>query len=291
MSSFRESVLTFRCQSASLIGILAAPAQAPAAEIGALIVVGGPQYRAGSHRQFTLLARDLACAGFACLRFDYRGMGDSDGEARNFEAVNSDIQAAIDAMMSAQPQLRGIVLWGLCDAASAALMYVGSTKDARIKGLALVNPWVRSAASLAQAHVKHYYWQRIRQPEFWRKLLSGGVGRVALSSLLSNLRLARAGRQANRSLDVLPRTFQERMADGLHSFANPVLLILSGQDLTAREFLEHAERTPPWTEMLERHSLIRHDLADADHTFSDLGHTRHLQELTVGWLRQLSPRL
>jgi len=30
------------------------------------------------------------------MRFDYRGMGDSEGEARTFESVQDDIRIAID---------------------------------------------------------------------------------------------------------------------------------------------------------------------------------------------------
>jgi hypothetical protein len=45
-----------------------------------VIIVVGPQYRAGLHRQFVSLARTLSTAGFLVLRYDYRGMGDSDGE-------------------------------------------------------------------------------------------------------------------------------------------------------------------------------------------------------------------
>jgi alpha/beta superfamily hydrolase len=52
-----------------------------------LVIVGGPQYRAGSHRQFTLLARSLAEQGFAVLRFDYRGMGDSTGAMRDQQST------------------------------------------------------------------------------------------------------------------------------------------------------------------------------------------------------------
>ena len=48
-------------------------------------MVGGPQYRVGSHRQFTLMARAFAAAGYPVLRFDYRGIGDSEGESRGFE--------------------------------------------------------------------------------------------------------------------------------------------------------------------------------------------------------------
>ena len=95
---FDEQVLTFRCQDDWLYGILSQPA-APCKR-GVLIVVGGPQYRVGSHRQFTLLTRYLARHGIAALRFDYRGMGDSEGEARDFEVIEDDIAAAIDAFMT-----------------------------------------------------------------------------------------------------------------------------------------------------------------------------------------------
>src|SRR5688500_5345431 len=83
-----ERVLAFECDGERLLGILSASQQP--AKRGVLIVVGGPQYRAGSHRQFTLLARHLAEHGVPTLRFDYRGMGDSGGDVRGFEHVGAD---------------------------------------------------------------------------------------------------------------------------------------------------------------------------------------------------------
>ncbi|MEO7385660.1 MAG: hydrolase 1, exosortase A system-associated, partial [Gammaproteobacteria bacterium] len=85
-ASTSERVVTFTCEGDTLIGILH-EALVPATR-GVLIVVGGPQYRIGSHRQFVLLARDLARQGIPILRFDYRGMGDSDGRFRGFEHVS-----------------------------------------------------------------------------------------------------------------------------------------------------------------------------------------------------------
>ena len=114
-----EQAFTFDCQGKALLGIL--HVGEAHARRGVLVVVGGPQYRVGSHRQFVLLARALAAAGFPTLRFDYRGMGDADGEARDFEAVSDDLKAAVDALCQRCPQLQEIVIWGLCDAASAAL--------------------------------------------------------------------------------------------------------------------------------------------------------------------------
>ncbi|RTL46502.1 MAG: hydrolase 1, exosortase A system-associated [Burkholderiales bacterium] len=278
----RESVLGFACEGEPLVGILAEPAEGPLADVGVIIIVGGPQYRAGSHRQFTLLARDLARQGFAALRFDYRSMGDSGGEPRDFLGVDADIAAAIDALIAARPGVRRVALWGLCDAASAALLYLEATRDARVAGLTLLNPWVRSAASLAQAHVKHYYWRRLREKSFWLKLLRGGVGARALGALASNLRLAR---RAGRPTD--SRSFQDRMAAGLRGFTGPVLLILSGDDYTAREFTAHAETSPAWQGVLDAGRITRCELAEADHTFSDPSQAAAAHDATLHWLHKV----
>ena len=201
-----DSVLRIDCEGQALVGLLSEPASAsasasasesdliatPAPDTGVLLIVGGPQYRVGSHRQFTLLGRALAGAGVPCLRLDYRGMGDAQGDQRDFEAVDADIAAAIDAWQREQPALKRVVLWGLCDAASAALLYVHRRRDPRVAGLCLANPWVRTATSLARAQVKHYYLDRLRQPAFWRKLLSGRVGLGAVRELLGKLAQSRA---------------------------------------------------------------------------------------------------
>lgn len=275
----KESVLSFTCEGEPLVGILAEPDGNPA-EVGILIIVGGPQYRAGSHRQFTLLARHLATHGHAVLRFDYRSMGDSPGDARDFLGVEADIKAAIDALLAARPALKRVALWGLCDAASAALLYLDSTRDARVGGVALLNPWARSAATLAQTHVKHYYWRRLRERAFWLKLLKGGVGAKALRSLTSNLRLARSAGKASDS-----RSFQDRMAAGLRAFNGPALLVLSGDDYTAREFSGWVRSSAAWQGLLDRPTLDLHEMPAADHTFSAL-HAHDAQcRICLDWLR------
>lgn len=278
-----EQAIVFPCADENLLGIIASPEQA--AKTGVLIVVGGPQYRAGSHRQFLLLSRALAAAGYPAMRFDYRGMGDSTGDLRDFEAVDLDIAAAVDAFTAAVPGLERVVIWGLCDAASAALLYWDAARDSRIGGLVLLNPWVRSEATLARAHIKHYYAQRLLQPEFWRKLLGGqlGVGR-AVGGFLNSLRQSR--QVATKSAGQAQLSFQERMLRGLGEFPGAVLIILSGDDYTAKEFVESTKASAAWQAALSGGNVATREVAGADHTFSSAEWRSVVEAITVDWLRR-----
>ncbi len=284
-----EQALVFDCAGHSLIGVLSQPAAGSvAADVGVLVVVGGPQYRAGSHRQFVLLARALAAAGFAVLRFDHRGMGDSAGTLRDFEGVDADIAAAIGALQAQVPSLQRVVLWGLCDGASAALLYLQQTADPRVAGLCLLNPWVRSTASLAKTQVKHYYRQRLQERAFWLKLLSGGVALAALRDLWANLRAARGGAgggggAAARLPSHLP--FQQRMAAGWAAFGGAILLLLSERDATAQEFGEVIAADPAWRKALAKRAPQRVTLTGADHTCSQPAAQTAAELATLNWLR------
>jgi exosortase A-associated hydrolase 1 len=278
-----ERAVVFDCRGERLLAILSLP---PAPHVrGVLIVVGGPQYRVGSHRQFALLARALAAQGIPCMRFDCRGMGDSTGAARSFEQAEDDLHSAIDAFVAHAPGLQEVVLWGLCDAASAALMF--GVQHARVRGAVLLNPWVRSEATLSQARIKHYYKDRLLSADLWRKLVRGGIDwRASAASLLRTLRSARTGRRSRPgNHKAATRPFQQRMAEGLLESSGPVLLVISGGDLTAREFLEHAAHDPQWRRALARPGVSRVDLPQADHTFSQRAWRMQVEQATLAWLR------
>jgi len=227
------------------------------------------------------LSRALAAAGYAVLRFDYRGMGDSEGQPRDFEAVSADIAAAIDALQQRLPAIKQVVLWGLCDGASAALLYCHETRDPRVSGLCLLNPWVRSEASLARVQVKHYYTQRLRQKEFWLKLLGGKVAVKALSGLFQNIRLALKGAAGPATHQ---KPFQQRMAVAWHQFQGQILLVLSGDDYTAKEFLEFVSTDPAWKNYSGHAKLTRHDITGVDHTFSSAASRKLVENATLTWL-------
>lgn len=283
---FTEHVLTMRCKDAVLLGVLSKPDYA--LKLGVVVVVGGPQYRVGSHRQFVLLARCLAQAGYPVLRFDYRGMGDSEGTVHNFDTINDDISAAIDALQAACPHVNQLVLWGLCDGATASVLYCGATQDARVIGLCLLNPWVRSDATLARTQLKHYYRDRLLQGAFWRKLLVGEFdGLRAIRGLWANVK---ASRERPRTQARLP-AFQDRMAMALRHFPGSVLLILSANDYTAKEFVEYASSDPVWRGILERTRLQRVEISGADHTFSSQQWRSAAELAVLQWMNSLAEQV
>lgn len=281
-----EEPFIFDCQGEQLLGILHRPKKAAA--IGILIVVGGPQYRVGSHRQFILLARSLAKSGFPALRFDYRAMGDGEGTNIDFENVDTDIAVAIEQFYQRVPDLQGVVIWGLCDAASAALFY--AYKDPRVKGLVLLNPWVRTESGEAKAYIKHYYLARLLSGDFWKKLLSGKWSLWAsLQSFFGLLKKSRASSASDTSnVDLLDDSapLPERMAEGLRRFSGEVLIVLSGKnDYVACEFRDMVEASRDWQALLSREGVQTETLLEANHTFSSAEWREQVEARTEAWLK------
>jgi exosortase A-associated hydrolase 1 len=276
MNDARERAIAFACRGETLIGIVSPAASAGA--LGVVIVVGGPQYRAGSHRQFVSLARHLAATGFPTLRFDYRGMGDSTGARQPFDAIHEDIRTAIDALQAAEPSVGAVALWGLCDAASAAMMY--APNDRRVCAIVAANPWARADDTYARTQLKHYYTRRLMSADLWKKILLGRFNPLQSATELKG-NLAKATGQRHAIDD-----YRDRMLAGLRRFDGKVLLITSGQDLTAREFLAFAESQA--AAILGRSTVARLALPEADHTFSHRAWKQQVENETARWLTEVA---
>jgi len=280
-----EQALFFECMGEQLLGVLHLPTP-PISDVGMLLVVGGPQYRVGSHRQFVLLARDLAAAGIPVLRFDYRGMGDSTGNPRDFETISDDISAAVECLHDEVPGLRGSVLWGLCDAATANAFYAGS--DDRVVGQIALNPWVRTVEGEAGAFIRHYYLKRLLSRDFWRKVTGLRFDAVgSLKDFAAKLGQSReSGSAVSRTPDdrALPRRLEEAQTD----FGRPTLLILSGQDLTAREYEDRVDESPGWRDWMTSPDVTVCRLEAADHTFSCAAWRNQVASWSKDWIRNLA---
>jgi len=279
-----EEPLFFEYAGEQMLGILH-HAQGGVQSVGVLLVVGGPQYRVGSHRQFVLLARALAAAGIPVFRFDYRGMGDSVGEPRDFEAISDDIRTALDAFLDKAPDTTGVVLWGLCDAATANAFYARS--DERVIGQIALNPWVRTSEGEAQTYIQHYYLKRVLSRDLWRKVLTlkfdiSGSLKDLLHKLMQSRAAAGDAVQAS-SQGSLP----QRLREAQTGFTGPALLILSGQDLTAKEYENRVAESPEWKDWIRSVGVSVCRLEEADHTFSSAQWRDQVAVWSRDWIQEL----
>jgi hypothetical protein len=169
-------------------------------------------------------------------------MGDSEGEPgapEPAEHLAPDIRAALDAFAECASGIMDFTLCGLCDGASAALMY--APLDPRVRRLVLLNPWVSDQGVAARTAWRHYYLSRLADPELWRK---GASGRFAVRASLRGLsdRVARgavpSGPQSAEAFAASETGLRidRGMTEALVAFDGRILLVLSSRDLTAGRY-------------------------------------------------------
>jgi hypothetical protein len=130
-----QRAVSFHCQGSCMVGIIDLP-ERPLTR-GVLVVAGQPHSRLGESRQYAMLARALARRGITVMRFDRRGVGDSEGCDHN----DNDVLAALREFGSQVPALRDIVL--LAPATSVALSeaLACAADEEQISGLVLLETW------------------------------------------------------------------------------------------------------------------------------------------------------
>ena len=120
-----------------------------------------------AHRMFRVLATQLERAGYAALRFDYSGTGDSLGEARTatVDAWVGDVEIAAERLRSASGAAR-LAIVGLRFGATLATL--ASTRgDLRLRHLVLWDPIVDGAAYLRELAQQHRTYMREEIGDGW----------------------------------------------------------------------------------------------------------------------------
>lgn len=136
----REEALRFG-RTKSLIGVLTPP---PEAEDGKdlpaiLLLNAGLIHHVGPNRLYVNLARALAAMGFAVLRFDLSGIGDSKVREDHLpfaESAVNETQEAMDHLSEARGHQR-FILMGICS--GARISFRTACSDPRVVGAVLIN--------------------------------------------------------------------------------------------------------------------------------------------------------
>lgn len=288
-SSHLESSFVFDCHGDDLVGFLHHGRER--CDLGVLtIVAGGPQYRAGVGRQLVDLGRRLAEEGYWVMRFDHRGVGDSEGEFRGFRFVEDDLRAALAEFKARAPGVRRVILWGGCDSATAAL--INAHKFPQVVGVIAGNPFVRSATSARRAARLHYF-SRLKQGAFWKKLARGEYKpgqyfTAALQGLLAKVQ-GRSGARRTEAAEAGSGSFLEELRTGLCHFNGRVLFLMGDRFLLSDEFDALVASTAQWRSAYARPNHERIDIRGGDQVFSSRAAQQRMFEEAVTWIRGAFP--
>lgn len=193
-------------------------------QTGLLLVSGGNEVRAGTWNGQALFAARIAAEGYSVLRFDRRGIGDSEGVNRDFRSSGPDIAAALAAFRQHCPQITRMVGFGNCDAASALMLAGGAGLDA----LVLSNPWTFDDEETGPPQVvRNHYRRRLSDPAAIRRLLTG---KVAFGNLARSLFAALQPAPAE------PDGLAAEMERAMSGFQGAVRFLIAGRDRTGLAF-------------------------------------------------------
>lgn len=264
-----RQLISFSCKGSTLFGTLDEGHNSTAL----LIVSGGNEIRIGAHRGMARLAQDIAAAGYPVLRFDRRGIGDSEGENGGFESSGPDISAAAVALRNACPHISRIVAFGNCDAASALLLHTPDGIDA----LLLANIWIiepdAEDATPPPAAIKSWYLSRMRDPKAWLSLLRGAVN---LRKLVGGL--AKIAKPAPQ-----PSGLAERIANALAALKALATILLAKTDGTAAVF-KAAWNTPAYAAARKNGLISIMEIDSASHSFAPHADYQHLLDAVLAAL-------
>lgn len=271
-----EQPVQFSVDGDIVRGVLHTPG-ADAARHGAGVVFlhGWSGCRLGPHRMFVKTARQLARRGFTCLRFDFRGRGDSDGSTSgaSIESMIKDARAAVRWMLE-QDGIESMVILGICSggkvAIGTAVVEPAATHLVLWSGEALAPLRATTAGARKSMHAIHQYALKALRPSTWRKVLTGRA----------NLRLVRKAVIEHEAPDTAERKEEATILDAFRSYGGQILFVYGTNDPDTKHAAEN------YAAFCRRAGIPNefHHVEGANHSFYSLDWEETVIRRTEEWL-------
>lgn len=286
-----ETPLHFGAEGA-LFGVLCRPlGQAEAGQAVLIVNHSGDPHQGGS-RLNVELARRLAAEGFASLRMDFSGLGDSvapgDAETHVYETDRGpDIAAAIDALE--ELGYRRFAVQGLCS--GGYHVYHSALGDPRIGVVLVINLplflWRTGDAVELLSYIQQNQMIRLpmlKQKDIWTRLLRQGApglrARLTMQGAWIFRMLKAFGHRQLRFLGIgAPLTFAQDSVRRLSQRTRTLFLFTEGDaGIPGMEREFGVNRSPPGTEV--------RIVPDLDHSLTSGEMRRIVVEQMIRFLRQ-----
>ena len=295
-----------------LVGVLHEPLDSLRGDIGIILLSPGVKNRVAPHRLYNKMAAAYVALGFWVLRFDFYGLGDSEGEIREpmladlYGSIQmgryvKDTRCAVD-WMRRRCGVTHVVLGGLCGGAITGVL-AGAGQDAVAGILGLGLPVILDGSSVDKirnmtthqlVRVRQRYLGKLLAPSAWIRLLTLRTDfRLLARALTKRGEPKAAGAPAGQSGPPaagsnanphFPPAFLRILSD-----RRPVLLLFSGADRLYGEFQEKFLES--YRERLSAHGDVLDIMVvdQANHVFTFQAWQDQMLHRTCAWLLERFP--
>ena len=276
-----ETSLTFsNARGETLVGVMHHPAQTPR---GALLFLHGwSGYRTGPHQMLTRAARHFGAHGWASLRFDFAGRGDSQGdtEIATLATMRDDANVALKLLRDNGTN-GPVIAVGLCSGCEIAVAAASDNYDA----IALWSAPIFAALPAESGQDKKRaanlgkYARKLLNPKTYLKIARGEVDTAAVGKAMRGGGGAAGKNVESREAGQLPPGFRAQSLANWKNYKSPILQIYGDADPIApdaRAWYARNSASPPQVE----------SVAGANHSFYGLQWEQQVFEFTENWLNQ-----
>ncbi|MEN6465272.1 MAG: hypothetical protein ABFD62_08830 [Syntrophaceae bacterium] len=296
-----------------LFGILHLP-QGPCNRTGIILLCPGVKNRVAPQRLYVKMAKRFCSLGFAVLRFDFHGIGDSEGKIEEELAADfygtvqagryiDDTLAAMD-WMQADSGMDSFIIAGLCGGAITGLL--AGARDRRIRGLlALGIPVIINGKGFDPAkyitrgqldRIRGKYIAKLGDASSWMRLITlrsdyrkifkslcapllHSVNKKDLPEKKTDKKINDSAGGAAGNLNPLFRPAFEQMLES----GRRVIFIFSGSDRLQWEFEEKFAADydmGQWQGMFRKHTI-----PEANHVLSFTQWQEAMLDIACDWLK------
>ncbi|MEZ5287559.1 MAG: hypothetical protein R2712_22705 [Vicinamibacterales bacterium] len=292
-----------------LFGVLHTPGGPPRRDLMVLLLSPGVKMRVGPERLYLQMTRMLLALGLSVFRFDFHGLGDSEGvlseellrDVYNHIEVGRYVEDTIDAMNWVQRTYGStrFILSGLCGGAITGLL--AGDADIRVAGLLALGITPVLAARTADTSrymtvgqleaQQQIYLRRLANPQAWLRLLTFRADNRLIGKMLAHWarRLFRPAPPApvqpppegDNANPLFPPAFFKMLSE-----RRPMLLIFGGSDRLQFEYEEkfvarHRERLQRMPPLVDVHVIDA-----ANHVLSLREWQEEMLRVSEQWVRR-----